>query len=76
MLYLKNRNRYRHVLGIKTSTIPKFIFNINTFMGLKINAFRVIKGKPCFWADILDFGGSGKIIQGGIHPRITSMGSL
>ena len=39
MLYLKNRNGYRHVLGTKISAIPNFIFNFNTFMGLKINAF-------------------------------------
>ena len=57
MLYLKNRNRYRHVLGTKLSGMPNFIFNFNTYMGLKINAFWVIKEKPCFWTDILDFGG-------------------
>ena len=39
MLYLKNRNGYRHVLGAKMSTIPNFIFNFNIFMGLKIKAF-------------------------------------
>ena len=57
MLYLKNRNRYRHVLGTKTSAMPIFIFNFNTFMGLKMNAIRVIKEKQHFWAGILDFGG-------------------
>ena len=57
MLYLKNRNRYRHVLGTKTSAISIFIFNFNTYMGLKINATRVIKEKQDFWTDILDFGG-------------------
>ena len=57
MLYLKNRNGYRHVLGTKISAIPKFIFNFNIFMGIKINAFRFIKEKTHFWADILDFGG-------------------
>ena len=57
MLYLKNRNRYRHVLGTKLSGMPNFIFNLNTYMGLKINAFWVIKEKPCFWTDILDFEG-------------------
>ena len=45
MLYLKNRNGYRHVLGTKISAIPNFIFNFNICMGLKINAFRVIKEK-------------------------------
>ena len=39
MLYLKNRNRYRHVLGTKISGMSNFIINFNTFMGLKINAF-------------------------------------
>ena len=57
MLYLKNRNRYRHELSTKMSTMTNFIFNSNTFMGLKINTFWVIKEKPWFWADILDFGG-------------------
>ena len=56
MLYLKNRNGYRHVLGTKMSTIPNFIFNFNIFMGLKMKAFWVIKEKTHFWADILDFG--------------------
>ena len=56
MLYLKNHNRYRHVLGTKLTGKPNFIFNFNTFMGLKINAFEVIKEKPYFGADILDFG--------------------
>ena len=57
MLYLKNRNGYRHVLGTKISVMPKFIFNFNIFMGLKINAFLFIKEKPHFWAAILDFWG-------------------
>ena len=39
MLYLKSRNRYRRVLGTTISGMPNFIFNFNTFMGLKINAF-------------------------------------
>ena len=39
MLYLKNRNRYRHVPGTKISGTPNFIFNVSTFMGLKINSF-------------------------------------
>ena len=56
MLYLKNRNGYRDVLGTKMSTIPNFIFNFNICMGLKIKAFRVRKEKTHFWADILDFG--------------------
>ena len=51
-----NRNRYRHVLGTKITGMPNFIFNFNTFMGLKINAFEVIKEKTYFGADILDFG--------------------
>ena len=54
MLYLKNRNRYRHVLGTKISAMPTFILTFNTFMVLKINTFRVIKEKPNFWTDILD----------------------
>ena len=33
MLYLKNRNGYRHVLGTKISAIPNFIFNFNIFIG-------------------------------------------
>ena len=37
------------------SIMTNFIFNFNTFMGLKNNAFRVIKEKTHFWADILDF---------------------
>ena len=45
MLYLKNRNRYQHVLGTKMSRMTNFIFNFNTCMGLKINAFWVIKEK-------------------------------
>ena len=57
MLYLKNCNRYRHKLGTKISKMTNFIFNFNMFMGLKINAFRVIKEKTCFQTDILDFGG-------------------
>ena len=56
MLYLKTHNGYRDVLGSKMSAIPNFIFNFNIFMGLKIKAFRVIKEKTHFWADILDFG--------------------
>ena len=56
MLYLKNRNGCRHVLGTKMSTIPSFILNFNIFMGLKTKAFCVIKEKTHFWADILDFG--------------------
>ena len=55
MLYLENRNRYRHVFGIGISAMTDFIFNFNTFMGLKIYPFRVIKEKPNFWTDILDF---------------------
>ena len=55
MLYLKNRNGYRDVLGIKMSAIANFIFNFNIFMVLKIKAFQVIKEKTHFWADILDF---------------------
>ena len=62
LLYLKNRNRYQHVLGTKMFIMAKFIFNFNTIMGLKINAFRVIKEKPHLmrrpsWklAAILDF---------------------
>ena len=39
MLYLKNRKGYRHVLGTTLSGMPNFIFNFNTHMGLKINAF-------------------------------------
>ena len=57
MLYLKNRNRYRHVLGTEISAMANFIFTSNTFMGLNINAFQVIQEKTHFWADILDFGG-------------------
>ena len=30
------------------SAMPDFIFNFNTFMGLKINAFGVIKVKTLF----------------------------
>ena len=56
MLYLKNHNRYRHELGTKLTGKPNFIFNFNTFIGIKINAFEVIKEKTYFWADILDFG--------------------
>ena len=48
MLYLKNRNRYQHVLGTKIFRMAKFIFDLNTFMGLKMNAFRVIKEKTHF----------------------------
>ena len=48
MLYLKNRNRYQHVHGTKMSRMANFIFNINSFMGLKINAFWVIKEKTHF----------------------------
>ena len=55
MLYLKNRNRYRHALGTEISAIPNFIFNFNTFMGLRINAFRVKQEKTNFWVDILNF---------------------
>lgn len=54
MLYLKNRNRYRHILGNKISARPNFIFNFNTFMWLKINAFQVIMEKNTFLG-ILDF---------------------
>ena len=57
MLYLKNRNGYRHVLGTKMSAIARFILKFNISMGLKINAFRFIKEKTHFLADILDFGG-------------------
>ena len=57
MLYYENRSRYRHVFGTKMSAMPTFIVALNIFMGLKIDAFRVIKEKPHFWADILDFGG-------------------
>lgn len=32
MLYLKNRNEYRHALGPKISTIPNFIFTFK-YMG-------------------------------------------
>ena len=42
MLYLKNRNRYRHVCDTEMSVMPNFIFASNTFMGLKINAFGAI----------------------------------
>ena len=76
MLYLKNRKSYRHVLGTKISGMPNFIFNLNTFMGLKINACRVIEEKQCFWADILDFEGLASIFALGIqqiwiqHPLI------
>ena len=42
MLYLTNRTRFTHVCGTKMSAMPNFIFASNTFMGLKINAFRVI----------------------------------
>ena len=66
MLYLKNRNRYRHVLGTEISGMPNVIFNFNTFMGLKINEFRVIKEKTCFGADILDFEGLASIFELGI----------
>ena len=55
MLYLKNRNGYRHVLGTKMCATPNFIFNFNILMGLKIKTFRVIEEKAHFWADILDF---------------------
>ena len=48
MLYLKNRDRYRHALGTKLSVMANFIFNCNTFMGLRINAFQVIKETPHF----------------------------
>ena len=65
MLYLKNHNRYRHVLATKISAISKFKFDSNMFMGLKINALRFIKEKAHFWADILDFGGHHlKILRG------------
>ena len=57
MLFLKNHNGYRHVLGTKISAISKFKFDSNMFMGLKINAFRFIKEKAHFLAAILDFGG-------------------
>ena len=57
MLFLKNRNGYRHVLGTKISAISEFKFDSNMFMWLKINAFRFIKEKAHFWADILNFGG-------------------
>ena len=56
MLYLKNCNGYRHALGTKMTAIPNFIFNLHIFIGLKINASRVIEEKAHFWADILDFG--------------------
>ena len=56
MLYLKSRSRYRHVLGTKPSVMANFVLTFNTFMGCKINAFQVMKEKPHFWADILDFG--------------------
>ena len=42
--------------GAPLSTSPKKLC-ASLFMGLKINAFRFIKEKPHFWADILDFGG-------------------
>ena len=48
MLYLKNGNRYEHVLGTKIFIMAKFIFDFNTFMGLKMNSFRVIKEKTHF----------------------------
>ena len=48
MLYLKNRNSYRHVFGIELFTMSNFVFTFNTFMRLKINAFRVIKEKTHF----------------------------
>ena len=38
MLYLKNRNRYKHVLGTEISVMSNFLFNFNIFMGLKTNA--------------------------------------
>ena len=56
MLYLKIHNGYRDVLGTNISAVPNFIFNFNMFMVFKIEAFRVMKEKPHFWADILDFG--------------------
>ena len=37
--------------------MPNFILTFNTFMGLKIFVFRVMKEKTHFWTDILDFGG-------------------
>ena len=67
MLFLKNRNGYRHVLGTKISAISKFKFDSNMFMGLKINALRFIEEKAHFWADILDFGGSHLGILCGQH---------
>ena len=67
MLYLKNRKGYRHALGTKKSGMPNFIFNVNPFMGLKVNASWVIKEKPCFWADILDFEGLASIFELGIQ---------
>ena len=36
-------------------------------MGLKIDAFRVIEEKACFWADILDFEGLASIFELGIQ---------
>ena len=53
MLYLKNRNRYRHVCHTEISVMPNFIFTFNTFIGHKIKAFQVIKEKQNF----LDFWG-------------------
>ena len=55
MLYLKNRNRYQHVLGTKMSIMINFIFNFNTFMGHKINAFQVIKEKHILVGGYLGF---------------------
>ena len=57
MLYLKNRDRYRHAVGTKVFIMANFIFNFNTCMGLKINAFRVRKEKPLSSAAILENGG-------------------
>ena len=53
---LKNRREYRHVLGTNSSVMANFVLMFNTSMGRKINAFQVMKEKPHFWADILDFG--------------------
>ena len=55
MLYLKIHNRYQHVLGTKMSIMTNFRFNFNTFMGLKINAFRVIKEKHILVGGYLGF---------------------
>lgn len=49
IVLLKELKPYRHVLDSKLSARPNFIFNLNTFVGLKINAF-------CFWVQFFNFG--------------------